>query len=163
MLISRAIWFKKGEPYPVICIVYRGAEFTGTLPRFPGLNSTHQNEILLGLITRGNMYAVHPGTRCSRMPCDRDTVTVHCAGLTIGAYCWGNTYAFLPRDTPLHRVPCDRDTVTVHCAGLTIGAYCWGNTYAFYPGTHRSRSPCDRNTVTVHCAGQTATPGILPL
>ena len=43
-----------------------------------------------GLLS-GNMYVVHPGTRRSRAPCDRDTVTILRVGLTIGAYCWRNT------------------------------------------------------------------------
>ena len=41
MLISRAIWFKKDEPrtLPVIGVNYRGAEVTGTMPRFLGVDA----------------------------------------------------------------------------------------------------------------------------
>ena len=74
----------------------------------------------------GNTHAVHPETRRSRAPCDRDTVTVHCAGRTLG-HIVGETTVVTPSDAAPERPV--TEPLSQHCAAQTT---------VVYPGTHRS-------------------------
>ena len=95
--------------------------------------------IILGETT-GAYYrehiVVHPGTRRSRAPCDRDTVTVSCAGQTTGAYYRGNTYAVHP-GTCRSRGPCDMLVVKAYILCVSLG----GLLGQFVGGTHTLFTP----------------------